>query len=40
MTDGRSTDEGASNGNGEKWLDSECILKVEFTGFARDWMWR
>lgn len=31
-----STDQGGNSGNGEKWIDSACILKIEFTGFARD----
>lgn len=34
MTDDSGTDQDDNNGNGEKWLDSECVLKVEFTRFA------
>lgn len=40
MTDDSGTDQVDSNGTGEKWLASECILKLEFTGVARNWMWR
>ena len=40
MTGDGGTYQGDNNGNGEKWLDSESILKVEFTDYARDWMWR
>lgn len=38
MTADNGTDQGSNNGNLEKWLDSGCILKVEFIGFDRDWM--
>lgn len=40
MTGDGGTYQGDNNGHGEEWLDSESILKVEFTGYARDWMWR
>lgn len=26
-------------GGNEKWLDSGSILKVESTGFVKDWIW-
>lgn len=38
MPDDHSTDQGDNDGDGEKWMASECMLKIEFTGSARDWM--
>lgn len=40
MTVDSGRHQGGNSTNGEKQLDSESMLKVELTGYARDWMWR